>query len=82
MDPGPHLGEPVAYFPTDRAAEVEAAWDADPAGYPTGTVRALDGAFSGHPWVPEDLADMPRDPDALLAWVSAHASGSTATRRR
>ncbi len=69
-------GEPVAYFPSDRAAEVEAAWKADPAGYPTGTVRALDGAFSGDPWTPADLAAMPRDPDALYDWVAAHASGS------
>ncbi|MCL9664648.1 CU044_5270 family protein [Curtobacterium albidum] len=70
-------GEPVAYFPSDRAAEVEAAWKADPAGYPTGTVRALDGAFSGDPWTPADLAAMPRDPDALYDWVAAHASGSS-----
>ncbi len=65
-------GEPVAYFPSNRAAEVEAAWKADPAGYPTGTVRALDGAFSGDPWTPADLAAMPRDPDALYDWVAAH----------
>lgn len=69
-------GDPVAYFPADRAAEVEAAWKADPAGYPTGTLRARDGAFYGTPWTPSDLAAMPRDPDALYRWISEHASGS------
>jgi RNA polymerase sigma-70 factor (ECF subfamily) len=70
-------GTPTAYFPTDRAAEVEAAWKADPANaYPSGTIRARDGAFYGSPWTPSDLATMPRDPDALYDWVSAHATGS------
>ncbi len=39
-------------------------------------LRAHDGAFYGTPWTPSDLAAMPRDPDALYEWVSAHASGS------
>lgn len=70
-------GEPIAYFPTARAAEVAAAWKADPVDpYPTGTLRARDGAFYGSPWTPSDLATMPRDPDALYDWVSAHATGS------
>lgn len=70
-------GEPTAYFPAARADEAAAAWRADGSSpYPTGALRARDGAFSGRPWTPEDLAAMPRDPDALYRWVSAHASGS------
>ncbi|OIH99500.1 MULTISPECIES: CU044_5270 family protein [unclassified Curtobacterium] len=68
--------DPVAFFPASEAAAAEAAWDAEPAGWPTGTIRAADGAFYDTPWTPAELASMPRDPDALYRWVSEHATGS------